>query len=593
MEGRFTEKYFKKLAAWSGVAVIFCIFFINVAHANAANLYFSPSAGSYAPGDSFSVSVYVNSSDQAMNAASGTISFPIDKLEVTSVSKSGSVITFWAVEPNFNNASGRVNFEGVILTANGYTGSSGKLVSINFKIKAAGTANVSFSNGSVLANDGLGTNILTGMGSASFKINSTEAPKPEVKPAAEPIGVPKPVITAKPEEESTPSEITKSEYVGKPVITSSTHPDQDAWYNVTDALFEWDMPYSAKGVSIIMTDSPSSNPGPESDGLFFAKKYKDLEDGVHYVHLKIQDDTGWSEIDHYRVQIDTAPPKSFKINVKIEEQTGHALVSFQTTDELSGIARYRIKIDDDYFESTSQEYLMDIALMTGEHSIIVRAIDAAGNETLAAADLNITKATSSGITIFQDKLKITDKLFLGGTDQPQTTLNLFVKSKGATESIIQEKVVTDSSGKWTFIYDQKLLEGDYVGWVQREDSAEPEDKIEFTISSPVVWQIGGLSITYYGIIIFLTNLLLVTVLIFLYFKYIVKGANNNYASMRELIDSSFTAHKKLISKEIDKLGKIKDVKKCNIASNKAKGVLMDSLDEIEKKMSAKMRRCKK
>ena len=52
--------------------------------AEAAILNFSPSSGEYAVGGVFSVSVFVSSADQAMNAASGAVSFPADKLEVVS-----------------------------------------------------------------------------------------------------------------------------------------------------------------------------------------------------------------------------------------------------------------------------------------------------------------------------------------------------------------------------------------------------------------------------------------------------------------------------------------------------------------------------
>ena len=97
---------------------------------------FSPSSGEYAVGGVFSVSVYVSSADQAMNAASGAISFPPDKLEVISLSKTGSIFTLWVQEPLFSNSSGAVNFEGIALNP-GFTGIGGKLITVNFKAKAA------------------------------------------------------------------------------------------------------------------------------------------------------------------------------------------------------------------------------------------------------------------------------------------------------------------------------------------------------------------------------------------------------------------------------------------------------------------------
>jgi len=84
------EKIFKKIKGLLiGGALLFVIFSILPATVQAATLYFSPSSGSHAVGDTFSVNVYVSSADQAMNAASGIITFPQDKLEVTSLSKTG------------------------------------------------------------------------------------------------------------------------------------------------------------------------------------------------------------------------------------------------------------------------------------------------------------------------------------------------------------------------------------------------------------------------------------------------------------------------------------------------------------------------
>src|SRR3989344_4849624 len=89
--------------------------------AHAATLGFSPSSGSYTVGSVVTANIYVSSADQAMNAASGAISFPSDKLEVTSLSKTGSIFTLWVQEPSFSNSAGTVNFEGIALNP-GFTG---------------------------------------------------------------------------------------------------------------------------------------------------------------------------------------------------------------------------------------------------------------------------------------------------------------------------------------------------------------------------------------------------------------------------------------------------------------------------------------
>jgi len=133
------EDIFKKMKILLiGGALLFVIFGILPVTAQAASLYFSPSSGTHAVGTSFTVSVYVSSADQAMNAASGVISFPSDKLSVESLSKSGSVFSLWVQEPSFSNSAGTINFEGIVLNP-GFTGASGKAINITFKTKAAGS----------------------------------------------------------------------------------------------------------------------------------------------------------------------------------------------------------------------------------------------------------------------------------------------------------------------------------------------------------------------------------------------------------------------------------------------------------------------
>src|SRR3990167_7780133 len=190
--------------------------------AEAAALYFSPSSGTQVINSTFSVNVYVSSADKAMNAASGTVSFPPDKLEVASLSKNSSIMTLWVQEPSFSNSAGTINFEGIVMNP-GFTGSSGKILTLTFKVKAMGEAGLVFASGMVLANDGAGTNILTGLGSANYNLGV-----PEVQ-AVEPA----PPKAAEKEAETT-AEIApaagKAAVPAAPIVASPTHPDQEKWY---------------------------------------------------------------------------------------------------------------------------------------------------------------------------------------------------------------------------------------------------------------------------------------------------------------------------------------------------------------------------
>lgn len=142
------------------------LFFSHTVFAGELNL--SPSSGSFSVGDTINVRIILASPVQSANAVSGSLSFSNDLLTLTSISKSNSLVSLWAVEPSYSNASGTVDMEGVIL--NGYTGSNGSILTMTFKAKATGSANIKFTTFSILANDGQGTNIGTGAGRANFNL---------------------------------------------------------------------------------------------------------------------------------------------------------------------------------------------------------------------------------------------------------------------------------------------------------------------------------------------------------------------------------------------------------------------------------------
>lgn len=118
-----TLKATKKTAKIKKLVVIsFILVVISVlpSVARAATLDFSPSSGSWTIGNAFSASVYVSSADKALNAVSVLVSFPQDKLEVTSLSKSGSIMNLWVQEPSFSNAAGTITAEGIVLKSGLY-----------------------------------------------------------------------------------------------------------------------------------------------------------------------------------------------------------------------------------------------------------------------------------------------------------------------------------------------------------------------------------------------------------------------------------------------------------------------------------------
>ncbi len=209
--------------------------FLVPAISYAADLGFSPSTLSRTVGSTFTVSVYVSSPSAAINAASGVVSFPANTLEVVSVSKTGSIMNLWVQEPSFSNVQGTVNFEGIALNP-GFTGNQGTVLIITFRAKSAGVAAVKFTSGSILANDGAGTNILENLGSANFSLQSGTTEVPETIP-------------------TTPVSAGTG-----PAIISTTHSDQSKWYSSNAPEFSWKLPEGALEVRTLIGKSSSGVP---------------------------------------------------------------------------------------------------------------------------------------------------------------------------------------------------------------------------------------------------------------------------------------------------------------------------------------------
>lgn len=147
--------------------LIIVIFGAKTAYAESPALFFNVPQKSVAEGSRTTISVRVQSSSQAINAISGSISFPDSMVSVSSLSKEKSVISLWTQEPKV--VRNKIFFEGVALNP-GFQGSSGLVFSITFVAKHTGSVSLSFNEGALLANDGMGTNVLAKLGSATFNI---------------------------------------------------------------------------------------------------------------------------------------------------------------------------------------------------------------------------------------------------------------------------------------------------------------------------------------------------------------------------------------------------------------------------------------
>lgn len=563
---KFTRKLAKILVFFS---FIFVIFGVSSAAAQTASLYFSPSSGTHNIGSTFSVSVYVSSVDQAMNAASGVISFPKDKLEVVSLSKTSSIFNLWVLEPAFSNTFGTINFEGVVLNP-GFTGSSGKIITVTFKVKAGGNAALNFSSGSVLANDGQGTNILASLGKASFVLGGA-APAPET-PAA-------PAKTGSPE---------------TPQLSSLTHPDPNKWYNNTEAKFIWPVQAGINAVRLLYDKFFSSAPKIVYEPAISEKELKNLEDGVYYFHAQFRNGQGWGGAAHFRFQVDTEPPLPFKIRFVDDKETDNPRPAalFETTDSLSGVAYYRVKISDGEFIELSEEkvkgrpYILPLQ-EPGKRTLLVQAYDKAGNFTTASEEFIVKPIEAPVITEYPKELNSKETLKVKGTALSEVQVVVWLqKDRNEAQS---QTVQSDKKGEFSFIKEE-MEDGSYKLWAEAIDErgakSEPSEKFNILVNPSAFLKIGSLAVSYLSVIIPLIALVIFLLFLLWYswfrFSLFRKRVRKEVREAEDALHKAFDLLKEDIKNHVKILEKARTKRELTAEEEKIVRRLKSDLDAAKK-----------
>lgn len=349
----------------------------------AASVAVSPSTGSYAVGQTFSVTIQADPQGKSVNAVEAKLAFDKAKISVVSVSKTGSAFSLWTTEPAFSNAAGTVQFGGGSPTP---FSSRSNLLTVTFRAVAEGTAAVTVSSGSVLAADGLGTDVYTGPTNASFTITAGTTPPPET-----------PKDTTTPPADDGDGAITYGDPPRAPEAGSTVFLDPEVWYSVKAGVFTWDVPFDVDQMKLDMATSAEAEPttvyDPPIDQLSLTEDK--LQQGIQYLTMQYKNPVGWGAILHRKVMIDSEPPQPFTINVHPgNSATSFPLLTFDAKDDTSGIKGYTLQIADaEPIEITVDQakigYLLK-DLTDGTYTVKVNAIDFAGNKRESSTAVLIT-----------------------------------------------------------------------------------------------------------------------------------------------------------------------------------------------------------
>ena len=576
------RKNIQKIICFSvGLALLFSVSFALPVRAQNASLYLSPSAGNYTVGTTFLVQVKVNSGGVAINAADGTLIFDPDKLEVVKISKEGSIFTLWVQEPVFSNSLGTINFAGG-KPSPGFTGAAGIIINITFKAKTSGTANLTFAAGSVLADDGKGTNILTHMGSGAYTL-TTRVISP-VPPAEEEHLLPATIPAA-------------------PVISSPTHPDENKWYSNNDPEFSWQLPTDVTKVSYAIDQNPLTNPEFIAETLIDKVSFTDLEDDIWYFHINFKNQYGWGKLTHRKVLIDTEPPKPFEIKVDNGRDPTNPtpILHFKTEDDLSGLEYYEVQIDEEPAAAAAEiekNPYQPLPQLPGKHFVEVRAFDKAGNFSSATTEFEILPIEPPKITKIPKSIRIGEVLKIEGEAKPEITVRIYIQ-RLEKEPVI-EKVTADLEGKWTLSYEKPLAKGDYLIWAQAEDKrgalSYPTKKYPLGVGLPPFLKIGKIALDYLTTMITLIILIVGALVVIFYSWYRIslwrKRVRTETKEVSQSVLSAFRALRDEVEEQIEYLdgkpGMTKDERqvrdKLKEALNISEEFISKEIKDIEKEL---------
>jgi hypothetical protein len=505
----------------------------------ADTLTLSPSNGSYSVGKSFPVTVYVSSVSQSVNAVSGTITFPTDKLQVVSVSKASSILTLWVSDPTFSNSDGTVSFEGVVPNP-GFQGSAGRIITINFKVVGSGAATVKWSTASELANDGSGTNILRNLNTASF-ILGAGSPTDTIAPVAVP---------------TTPARAP----AGGVLVTSSTYPDQKKWYTADQGKFSWRLSDNVTAIKILVGKLPNSDATVLYDPPIEEKTVSDIEDGVWYFHLSAKTAQGYGPTTHYKFNVDSTAPDSFDIKaIDSDDQTDpKPKFSFNAVDSTSGIDHYTVQIDSSEavtWRDDGSGIYEPRALGPGSHTLLAKAYDAAGNSTPASIDFTVVPIKGPKITSYTEKVTATSPLVVRGITEPGykaeirlTKAGLSKLVSGSLDSAITQSVASDENGAFSLAIDtDKLPSGAYdlsaVSIDKRGARSEPTAPATVLINASWLQSIGSSVLSTLAVAVPVISLLVLLALALMHGFHRVRMTNRKFRSelqnVERLVDKAF------------------------------------------------------
>lgn len=554
------------------IFVFVVIYFFSTATVSAASLALSPSTGVYTSNSTFSVNVMVNTGGKPVNAADGTLTFNPRELSVVSVNRTGSIFNLWVAEPSFSNSAGTINFSGG--SPAGYSGNTGKIMTVTFRAIGSGTARTSFSSGSVLANDGKGTNILTAMNSGTYTIQArSETPEAEIIEYIAPANTP-----------------------SAPVVTSDNHADPSKWYSSNATNLSWSLPAGVTSVRTLLDTNPTSVPTKVYEDPISNISLTDLPEGVSYFHIQFRNSDGWGRVAHYRLAVDTEKPS----NINISQAEGSDLFNpnqvllVEVEDETSVVNIYKVKINNeepfDYKDETGSSTINLPTLDPGYHSVIIEAFDQAGNSIIGTYSFTLEAFDKPIFTDYPTEINEEVIPVIKGKTRPNSEVEVSIKKVGSEPT--KYNLESDENGQFIFIPEGTLSTGVYELTALATDEfgakSSVSDTVRIAVQQPGFIRIGSFIVSILSVVVPLIVLLLLLFFgiwyLILYAKKFRRSVSVETAEALAVLHTEFGQLQTVLKNHESKMQDSRKTKKLTKAESEMIKVMDEALQSSQNKV---------
>lgn len=318
------------------------------------------------------VSISVASGGENINAARVVVNFDPGKIIIEEIISTNSFCKLGTsdmfIERVIDNKKGEV-IVSCGLPSPGFSGQRGIIAELIVRPIEEGFFSLKFGKESqVLANDGLGTNVLREASDSGYYI----------------------------------TEFDNDNLEGKLVVFSPTHPNGEKWYAKKNVQLNWssgdvdEYHYDFDNAPFTV---PSSQNSTRDNFISFAAK----DDGEYHFHIAGIKNDKIIFIHHYGFKIDNTPPSDLSVRASDSKiKAGDVVrIEIDSRDDASGMQSdyYYVKIDDGIYLPTKSPLFIPF-IKSGKHQVSLMAYDKANNSREKTIEIEVEENPFFGFINF-------------------------------------------------------------------------------------------------------------------------------------------------------------------------------------------------